>query len=52
MVSITEELISYKIRTGKENLYLKGKNNKGQASSKFQVLAVLKFEIDVSVRAS
>ena len=45
MISITEELISYKIRKGKENLYLKGKNNKGQASSYLQVLAVLEFEI-------
>lgn len=44
MISITEELISYKIRKGKENLYLKGKN-KGQASLYFQMLAILKFEI-------
>lgn len=44
MISITEELFSYKIRKGKENLYLKGKN-KGQTSSDFQMLAILKFEI-------
>ena len=45
MQSITEELISYKIRKGKWNLYLKGENNKGQASSYLEVLTVLRFEI-------
>lgn len=45
MTGTTEELISYKIRKGKENLYMKGKTNKGQASSYLQMLAVLRFEI-------
>ena len=45
MRSITEELISYKIRKGKLKLYIKGENNKYKSSLYLEVLTALRFEI-------
>jgi hypothetical protein len=47
MTGITEELIRFYIRKHKENLYLKGKNKKGQIYSYLQVLVILMFETEM-----
>lgn len=45
MISKAEELVRYKIRKGKENSYLSGKNQKGQTYSYLQVLSVLSLKL-------